>query len=465
MKQLKNIIAFLLVICLAATTLLACRETGKETSAPEGTTAAPEQTNAANEKIDYAGQLKLDMNSNTKKQEVTVHLYVDGDTTQFNVPTDVSESGILKARYLGINTPESTGTIEKWGKAASKFTREKLSTAAAILVESDDDQWNFDNTSSHRCLLFIWYKPDEQSDYRNLNLEILQEGYAVASNSGGNRYGETMLKALAQAKALGLHVHSDEVDPLFYEGDTKEVTIKAIRTDPTPLVGINVAFEGVIVREYSNTLYVEEYDEEDGVYYGIPVYYGFNMNSSALAFMKIGNRVRFVGSVQYYEAGGTYQVSGLQYKPRKPEESCRLVSEGHEIDYVLTDPAEFLNGKKSVIIEKTSESGDSLEFEKEFDLSELLLSTSVEMKDIKVRSIYTTKNEESSMKGAMTLTCEAPDGTLVPVRTVVLYDENKELVTEDAYAGKTIDVRGIVDFYDGAAQIKVFSVKDITVRE
>ena len=50
------------------------------------------------------------------------------------------------------------------------------------------------------------------------------------------------------------------------------------------------------------------------------------------------------------------------------------------------------------------------------------------------------------------------------VRTVVLTDANGNLVTADAFEGKTIDVRGIVDFFDGQYQIKVFSVKDITIK-
>ncbi|MBR3436971.1 MAG: hypothetical protein IKG97_04370, partial [Lachnospiraceae bacterium] len=96
-----------------------------EAPAPENTTEARQETTdappvettapAPAEKIDYAGQLKLDMDSETRKIEVTVRQYVDGDTTHFDVPEDISETGVLKARYLGVNTPESTGTIEKWG--------------------------------------------------------------------------------------------------------------------------------------------------------------------------------------------------------------------------------------------------------------------------------------------------------------------------------------------------------------
>lgn len=42
--------------------------------------------------VDYVGQTKLDMNSNTLKQEVTVKGYVDGDTTHFYVPTDIRDT-------------------------------------------------------------------------------------------------------------------------------------------------------------------------------------------------------------------------------------------------------------------------------------------------------------------------------------------------------------------------------------
>ena len=41
---------------------------------------------------------------------------------------------------------------------------------------------------------------------------------------------------------------------------------------------------------------------------------------------------------------------------------------------------------------------------------------------------------------------------------------DKNLITEEAYAGKTIDVKGIVDFYDGAYQIKVFSADNIIIK-
>ena len=71
-----------------------------------------ENQNPTTDAVDYASSVKLDLNSSTKKIEVTVKTYVDGDTTHFNVPTNFLDTGVLKARYLAINTPESTGKIE-----------------------------------------------------------------------------------------------------------------------------------------------------------------------------------------------------------------------------------------------------------------------------------------------------------------------------------------------------------------
>ena len=138
--------------------------------------------------VDYASEVKLDMDSDTFKLEVDVHIYIDGDTTHFNVPTSVLEDGVIKARYLAINTPESTGRVEAWGKKASDFTKERLKNATSIIIESDDDKLNADSTGN-RYMLWIWYKTEESEDYRNLNIEILQNGLAIASNSAQNRYG------------------------------------------------------------------------------------------------------------------------------------------------------------------------------------------------------------------------------------------------------------------------------------
>lgn len=409
--------------------------------------------------VDYVEQLKLDMSSSTAKANVTVKTFVDGDTTHFNMPENIISGNVLKARYLAINTPESTGQIEEWGKKASNFTKSKLSSATSIIIESDNDKWNLDSTGS-RYLVWVWYKTSESSDYRNLNLEILQNGLAIASNTGGNRYGTTCMAALNQARTLKLNVYSDEKDPDFYYGEAKVLSLKELRANIEKYNGTTVAFEAVVTKNYSNALYVEDYDEETNMYYGMYIYLGYGLSGAGLNIVMVGNRVMFVGSLQYYETGGTYQLANLQYQAMRPDDptNIKLISKGHSAAFVETSADQFVNGK--VTIELIDLETEEVQ-EHEYDYAYLALNTSISMKNLVVTSVYTTTNEDSSSKGAMTLTCKV-DGITIKVRTVVLYDEAKNVITESRFINKTINVKGFVDYFDGEYQIKVFSINDVT---
>ena len=439
MKKLNKLLALLLLLCVVIS-CASCINTGDD------------------ELVDYVSDLKLDMTSETLKQEVTVKGYIDGDTTHFYVPKSVSDTGVLKARYLAINTPESTGKIEEWGKKAAAFTKSKLKDATSIIVESDDNKWNADSTGD-RYLVWVWYKTAESSDYRNLNLEILQEGLAIASNSAQNRYGETCMKAIDQAKERKLYVYSGTQDPDFHYGEAVELSLSELRANIESYNGTKVAFNGIVTRDDNNGVYVEAYDEETGMYNGVYVYYGFNLSGGGLEILVPGNEVRVVGTVSYYEEGDSWQVSGVDYKPRKPDDPNNLkkLSDGHSPAYIETSAATFLSKVDRVVIE------DGEEVLKEFDYAKLCLGTSISMNNLQVVSIYTTTNESSSSKGAMTLTCKVGDLT-VDVRTTVLKDAEGNLITEEYFAGKTIDVQGIIDCFDGTYQIKIFSLGDVTIK-
>ena len=459
--RMKKLFALLAALCIALGCLAGCtNETPAGSQGGNGTTPAATQPEASF--VDYAGQLELDMASGTAKQVVTVKNFVDGDTTHFYVPSAVSSNGMLKARYLAVNTPESTGKIEEWGKKASNFTKEKLSGAQEIIVESDNGLWNLDSTGE-RHLVWVWYKPQGSSTFRNLNVELLQNGLSLASNSADNRYGETCMAAIQQAKGNKLHIHSNEKDPEFYYGEALPVTLKGLRTNIELYEGMKVAFEGVVTYEAAQTVYVEEYDDETDMYYGMTVYYGWNLTGTGLEMMQVGNRLRIVGSVQYYATGGTWQVSDVKYVDMRPNDpnNVQLISTGHKAANRLVKPYDFYSGDVEVEVLKSLDS-DETEV-KTFEYAQLALSSSVSMENLRVTKIYTTSNEDSSSKGAMTLTCKAPDGTTVSVRTVVLRDENGEMITYEAYEGKTINVRGIVDYFSGKYQIKVSSADDITI--
>lgn len=455
----KKLTVFLVLAALVAGCLTGCGDKPDPDVQASGSgtqTPAPSASQPGGEVVDYAASVKLDRSSGTAQQEVTVKIFVDGDTTHFYVPSSVMSNGVLKGRYLAVNTPESTGKIEEYGKKASAFTKEKLSAATSIIIESETATWDADSTGD-RYLVWVWYKTAEDAEYRNLNIELLQNGLAIASSSANNRYGETCMAAIEQAKEQKLNVHSGQKDPDFYYGDAVELTLKELRTNIEEYNGVKVAFNGVVTVNSGNTIYVEDYDSETGMYFGMPVYYGYNLNGAGLEIISVGNEVRIVGSVQYYEAGGTWQVSDLSYRQMKPTDpnNIQKLSEGNDPAYVPTEPAAFANGQVTV----QNEEGES----KTFPYAQLALGSSLAMENLQVVDVYTTTNEDSSSKGAMTLTCRASDGTTVSVRTAVLLDADGKLITASAYQGKNISVKGFVDYYSGTYQIKVLSADHITV--
>ncbi len=412
------------------------------------------------EQVDYAGQLKLDMNSDSLKLEVTVKTYIDGDTTHFNVPKTIDEHGLLKARYIAVNTPESTGKVEPWGKKASNFTKGKLQSASSIIIESNGSEWEVDSTGD-RHLVWVWYKPNGSTDYRNLNLEILQNGLAFANKSSDSRYGETCAAAFNQAKSLNLHVFSKEKDPDFYYGSAIELDLKELRTNIEEYNGMRVAFEATATVYNDWSIYLEDYDAESGISYGITAFYGYE--SAYHSILAPGNRVRIVGNVSYYEAGGTYQISALKYSrmdPKNPDNIQKL-SEGHSANYPEMTIPEFnsnITVNREVLDE---ESGEMITVPTTFKYADVAISTSISMKNLKVVEAYTTNNGGNN-QGAISLTCQDANGNEIVVRTAVLM-ENGVLVTQDRFLDKTIDVKGMIDVFNGEYQIKVFWVGDITI--
>ena len=468
--MMKKLLALLVALCIALGCLAGCNQNpsaGTEPSGSEPTgsndspTENPGSDGPSQPFIDYAAEVVLDFDSDTAKQEVTVRNFVDGDTTHFHVPVEISENNILKARYLAVNTPESTGKIEEWGKKASNFTKEKLSTATSIVVESDDGNWNLDSTGG-RHLVWVWYRPEGSDTYRNLNIELLQNGLSLASNSAENRYGEICMAAIQQAKANELHIHSKQDDPDFYYGEAIPVTLKGLRTTIEQYENMKVTFEGTITHESNQTVYVEEYDEETNMYYGMTVYYGYNLTGTGLEILSEGNRVRIVGSVQYYATAGTWQVSDIKYVDMRPNDpnNVQLIESGVEASHTVTDPVLFNEG--TVVVDVMPTGDENFVVSETFDYAHLALGSSICMEHLEVVNVHTTTNEDSSSKGAMTLTCRSGD-QYVSVRTVVLRDADGNVITADAYLGKTITVFGIVDYFSGDYQIKVFSASDIIV--
>ena len=428
-KIFKFIFCFLLLLGFA----IGCVNTNTSSS------SSNETSSSSSGIVDYVSNFKLDMNSERKKLEVTVYSFIDGDTVHFNADSSF-DKGIAKARFLGVNTPESTGQVEPWGKAASNFTKGILSNAVSIIIESESSAWEADSTGE-RYLLWVWYKTEANSDYRLLNLELLQEGYSIANNIGKYAYKDVLQGAFSQALELGLRVNGSEKDPNYDYGRPTPMTLRYIRenlTGENSVVDRRVSFEALITYVEGTTIYVEDYDEETEQAYGMTIFLGMSPTASVLQITKVGNIVDFCGVVTYSDGFG-YQVSSITRMAFDPKYkyNSNLVSEGNEV-------------KPNLIV------GSDL-----IDNGSLLASTFVEMKDLVVTDTYTTK--EGDNKGAITITCTTTDNKTITVRTGVLTDENGEVITEDVFEGTTIDVMGIVDYYNNAYQVLVHKYTNIDI--
>ena len=366
--------------------------------------------------VDYVSEFKLDTTSNRKRLEVTVYNYIDGDTVHFNADDPAFENGIAKARFLGVNTPESTGQVEPWGKAASNFTKATLKEATSIIIESESSEWELDSTGA-RHLLWIWYKT-ETSDYRLLNLELLQEGYSIANNIGRYAYKDVLQNAFNQALEQGLKVNGKAKDPDYDYGRPSPMTLRYIRenlTGENSVIDRRVSFEAIITYIDGSTIYVEDYDEETETSYGMTIYLGPSPTAAVLSIVKTGNIVNFCGVVTNSENYGI-QVSSITRMAMDPtyKYNSNLVSEGNSF-------------------EPTVISGSDL-----IDNGATIASTYVKMNNLVVTDTYTTKTGAS--QGAITITCTTEDNKTITVRTGILIDENGETVTEDYFENKTIDV-------------------------
>lgn len=403
--------------------------------------ATVQEEASADEHTDYASALSFSMGSETVKCAVTVRTFIDGDTTHFSVPSEVIPDGVLKARFLAVNTPESTGKIEEWGKRAALYTKEKLAGAESIWIESDTSSWNLDSTGD-RHLVWVWYRTGTDEEYRCLNLELLQEGLALPSSSANNRYGSYCMAAIDQAKREKLCVWSGEKDPDFFYGDAVELTLAELRAHIADYNGVKVAFEGNITINSGNTVYSEDVDPETGCVFAIPVYYGFSMNGSGLDILSVGNRVRIVGTVQYYEGGESWQVSGLKYRQMRPDDPSNIKLVRNGVDPVWRDVS-----LEELLTEEVSVGDDGVIL----PLSQAVLASTVTVRDLLVNDTYVSGD-------VLTLVCTSGD-----FETEIRVEARG--VSEADLKGRTVSVKGIADSWKGKLQIKVFRAEDLSVND
>lgn len=226
--------------------------------------------------------------------EVTLQQNVDGDTAHFKGKDRVT----FTARFLAVNTPESTGRIDPWGKAASKYVGEILSRASIIVLEAEEvgKPATLDSTMS-RYLAFVWYKTDSTSDFRLLNLEIIEQCYSQFSG-GDVSYNSTFLKANDKSYKAGRRVFGEK-DPSFdYSYKTVETSIAEVKKNFENYTGgTKLKLTARVMRLSGDNLYLEDryetFNEETNVYEKAAIYMFSGYGSNLSGALKIGAVIEF----------------------------------------------------------------------------------------------------------------------------------------------------------------------------
>lgn len=311
-KSIKILSIFLiLVICL---TFVACGETDK----PDGDGQAIDNSRYYDEitktlTLTKSFENKSFLTDGIGRAELVS--LTDGDTTRFRT----AQGDDIAVRYYQIDTPESTGNVEKWGKAASLFVKERLLSATEIVLEATKNKAVKDSYGT-RYLGYVWYKTADSANFKLLNLEIVENGFSDNKGyiSSEYPYNDYFAKANNFARKNSLRIYSSEDDPM-YSTDPEDITLKDFYTNTEAYynieteVGSKVRFTACLIAlEKSNSgthTFIAEWYDEEGNRYTMNVYAAYS--SSAASKMKLGHMYRIVGSVQYYY--GEYQVSGINY--------------------------------------------------------------------------------------------------------------------------------------------------------
>ncbi|NCA97068.1 MAG: hypothetical protein EOM77_02670 [Bacteroidia bacterium] len=281
--------------------------------------------------------------------EVTLFNTVDGDTAHF---TSKVNSTRIKSRFMGVDTPESTGQIQPWGKAASRFTAEKLNEAKVIVLESESESIGpaLADSTGTRFLSFVWVAFIENptlADFKMVNLWLVQESYSGAKAISASRYTEPFFAADLQAQAGNLRIWSDEDDPDFYYGAAILTSLKEICEDPDTYLDSKVYLEGIVVKTIATDAYInldfEDEETGDTQRYGLFIFSGYRSYGPLLT---IGNFIGLTGTITSFN--GNLQMTNVTYSPYYPsDDDIKLIEKNHVLN-PLVITAEEGNDEKYI---------------------------------------------------------------------------------------------------------------------
>lgn len=300
---------------------------------------------------------------------------VDGDTTHFETK---KEGYTVKVRYLGIDTPESSSVVEKWGKSASEFNKsildEDIGTATHVILQSqgramyetlsdtqDESVWESEVDTYNRNLAYVWYTTVENptlNDFRCLNLETMYMGYSQGLGNAEDEMGEYFytyfVKANLSARENARNYYSNEKDVnYYYDWNVEPVDLKledlyktstnAYSTDSE--YADNYTFyrvHGYVTRKVEQSYFIQDKPSyERGAGGSLPEAYGIYVFTYTTNNLREGDEVYVIGVISTY--GGSYQMQGTSYDTLKPDENKDTIiqSRGNEIEPISLTAAEY----------------------------------------------------------------------------------------------------------------------------
>ena len=278
MKKSIKISSLLLIIVLCLALFVACGETNNPPSVDEpvidNSKYYDEITSTL--KLTKSFEGKSFLSDGIGRAELVSP--TDGDTTRFRL----EQGTTVSVRYYQIDTPESTGNVEKWGKAAAFFVKERLLSATEIVLEATKDKAVKDSYGT-RYLGYVWYKTADSDDFKLLNLEVVENGFSDNKGfvSSEYPYNDYFAKANNFARKNSLRIYSNEDDPMF-STDPEDITLKDFFENTEAYynieteVGSKVRFNACLIAlERSNSgthTFIAEWYDEDGKRYTINVY-------------------------------------------------------------------------------------------------------------------------------------------------------------------------------------------------
>lgn len=438
------------------------------TSSPGASSKTEEMSNnsssATVEHRDYVhdGSVKLELDYKGKDfykdgiGQVELYSAIDGDTAHFTPLVTNTSTEIIKSRFFGIDTPESTGKIEEWGHAASEFTKAKLNEAkekGTIVVstpQSDYGSPKADSTGS-RYVSLIWINTEKKNaNYDELvllNLWIVQEGLSYVKNVADMpNYSDAFYAAEEQAKQEKLHLFSNEEDPDYPRGDYQTTSLLDLKNEilaqmndanhVNKFSGKKVRIQGTVAGYVDNILYLQDYFDEDisgvegGVYAGINIFTGMTQIPS-----------------KFCELGAYIQV-------------CGVAMDNEQFGFQITDtsfPRVSSREKDAVVIYKASENVNDDHKLYTFEKDPLSINASNFTENLfcntkLTKTVTITEGYDSADKSSHTLsaTCE---GTALKFSIYMTFPYSEAEGNTDYYqeasrfVGKSFDVTGVWGFH------------------